>query len=359
MEYVQSPNMLMEAMVILGAEANGFDQARLEERLRSKGVDDLSVFRQHYAPFARLRGDILRQMKLDKRGALNALFVDLPGFQYNTTGAFSPAFLLLFAQAFTYNDDLDAFLNAAINRTPEQVARDILLTLDMWEGESCEDAEHTFTDVVLSMTVPAESRLALLDLHRNYREKIREAGKLLRPALAALEQEGTALMELAASFGRELNQTGIETYLREITSLSLRDGVIYRVYPLLLGPDTNLFLDCPQADGSIVIYCGVLRQLLLRLVSDTQGNVAQLCEAFHLLADRTRLEILLYLKDHPAYGQELADHFGLARNTIHHHMNKFYNAGLVTCTVEGSRVYYAPDREHLRALVEKQVSLFL
>ena len=40
MEYVQTPNVLLEAMVILGAEANGFGQARLEERLRSKGVDD-------------------------------------------------------------------------------------------------------------------------------------------------------------------------------------------------------------------------------------------------------------------------------------------------------------------------------
>ena len=87
--------------------------------------------------------------------------------------------------------------------------------------------------------------------------------------------------------------------------------------------------------------------------------MSQLCEAFHLLADRTRLEILLYLRDHPAYGQELADHFGLARNTIHHHMNKFYNAGLVTCTVEGARVYYALDKEHLRSLVEKQTMLFL
>ena len=151
----------------------------------------------------------------------------------------------------------------------------------------------------------------------------------------------------------------MENYLREITSLTQREGEHYRIYPMILGPDTKLFLDCPQADGSVVIYCGVLRQLLLRLVSETQGNVSQLCEAFHLLADRTRLEILLYLRDHPAYGHELADHFGLARNTIHHHMNKFYNAGLVTCTVEGARVYYALDKEHLRSLVEKQTMLFL
>ena len=182
---------------------------------------------------------------------------------------------------------------------------------------------------------------------------------MLRPVMAAIEGHRAEMDALAAAFGSELENTGMENYLREITSLTQREGEEYRIYPMILGPDTNLFLDCPQADGSVVIYCGVLRQLLLRLVSETQGNVSQLCEAFHLLADRTRLEILLYLRDHPAYGQELADHFGLARNTIHHHMNKFYNAGLVTCTVEGARVYYALDKEHLRSLVEKQTMLFL
>ena len=359
MEYVQTPNVLLEAMVILGAEANGFGQARLEERLRSKGVDDLTVFRQRYAPFAALREDILRQANIGSRERLEALFWDLPGFQYNTTGAFSPAFLLLFAPAFSYNGDLDAFLSAAMDRTPAQVARDILLALDMWEGEPDDDTESTFTGIVLSMTVPAESRLALLELHRSYREKIPEVGAMLRSVMAAIEGHRAEMDALAAAFGSDLERTGMENYLREITSLTQREGEDYRIYPMILGPDTNLFLDCPQADGSVVIYCGVLRQLLLRLVSETQGNVSQLCEAFHLLADRTRLEILLYLRDHPAYGQELADHFGLARNTIHHHMNKFYNAGLVTCTVEGARVYYALDKEHLRSLVEKQTMLFL
>ncbi|MCI5975765.1 MAG: hypothetical protein MRZ18_00180, partial [Clostridiales bacterium] len=72
MEYVQIPNVLLEAMVILGSEANGFGQARLEERLRSKGVDDLTVFRQRYAPFAALREDILRQANIGSRERLEA-----------------------------------------------------------------------------------------------------------------------------------------------------------------------------------------------------------------------------------------------------------------------------------------------
>ena len=55
MKYIASPNLVLEALVYLGARANSYDQAYLESRLTSKGYQDLSRFRQRYAPFAALR----------------------------------------------------------------------------------------------------------------------------------------------------------------------------------------------------------------------------------------------------------------------------------------------------------------
>lgn len=359
MDYRDTPNAFLEALCYLGARVNGFGETALEDRLRSKGMEDTSAFRERYAPFAA----VLKKMdaevpELEPEDA--ALFRDLPGFQYNTSGAFSSAFLLLFPVAPAYDGDLDRLLSLAAGRTPEDLARDLLLALDLWDNTAEASANTTefFLNTVLAMTVPAESRLALLDAQRNGPRLIARAGQLLRPVIHAIRRQSSRLQALSQTFGRELEATGCETYLREITSLNVRKGAAYHIYPLILSPSTNLFLDRPQKDGSVVIYCGVLRKFLLHAVSDTQDSVAQLSDAFHLLADRTRLEILLYLRDHPAYGQELADQFGLARNTIHHHMSKLYNAGLVTCTVDGPRVYYALDLEHLRRLVERQCSLF-
>ncbi len=359
MDYRDTPNELLEALCYLGARVNGFGESNLEERLRARGVEDTRAFQERYTPFAA----ILKQ--LDKSvpnlpPESSALFRDLPGFQYNSSGAFSPAFLLLFPLASSYEGDLDRLLAQAAARSPQELARDLLLALDLWDNtaEAAANSTEFFLNTILSMTVPAESRLALLDAQRNGARLVLEAGDLLRPVIQAIRKQRPKLAALSQAFCRELEATGYETYLREITSLNVRKGTAYHIYPLLLSPSTNLFLDCPQKDGSVAIYCGVLRQFLLRSVTNTQSSVAQLSDAFHLLADRTRLEILLYLRDHPAYGQELADHFGLARNTIHHHMSKLYNAGLVTCTVDGPRVYYALDLEHLRKLVDRQCSLF-
>ena len=62
MKYIASPNLVLEALVYLGARANSYDQAYLESRLTSKGYQDLSRFRQRYAPFAALRQQLDAQV---------------------------------------------------------------------------------------------------------------------------------------------------------------------------------------------------------------------------------------------------------------------------------------------------------
>ena len=56
MEYIASPNLVLEAQFIWVRRPSSYDQAYLESRLTSKGYQDLSVFSaQRYAPFAALR----------------------------------------------------------------------------------------------------------------------------------------------------------------------------------------------------------------------------------------------------------------------------------------------------------------
>lgn len=109
----------------------------------------------------------------------------------------------------------------------------------------------------------------------------------------------------------------------------------------------------------MVICCGVLRLSLRRTLAEN-SSASQVYDAIRIIGDKTRFDILCYLRDHPAvYGQQLCNHFGLARNTIHHHMSKLVNAGLVTCLVEGNRIYYTTDREHLSYLLNQQRQLLI
>ena len=108
-----------------------------------------------------------------------------------------------------------------------------------------------------------------------------------------------------------------------------------------------------------IIYCGVLQDFLRNLLQTDGTSKNHIFRCLHLLGDQTRFDIFCYLLEHPAYGQELSDHFGLARNTIHHHMNKLFDAGLVTYMVKGTRVYYSIDKDHFSNLLDQQRQLLL
>lgn len=115
--------------------------------------------------------------------------------------------------------------------------------------------------------------------------------------------------------------------------------------------DTNLSSDI--APGRVCIYCGILRKSLLEML-DGQSSVSNtVYEAFRVLGDKTRFDMLCYLKDHPTYSQDLAARFNLSRNTIHHHMSKLLATNLVKCTIDGNRIYYSLDTGNLGIAVKR------
>lgn len=291
---------------------------------------------------------------------LHRLFASLDGFPGSTLSSYSPVFLLLYPLLGTYQDDLPALLTQAQRLPPEHVARHLLISLDLADGpDGAEGAcVEQFTQAVLSLDVPAESRVALLELQRSAAGVLREASEFLLPVAEALQQNMALLDEMCAQFDEELRAMGREAFLRQASSLDPAAAARYRLRPLLLAPDTNLSLP-PSPEGDTQIYCGVLRPLLRSLLASAGEDVGRVYEMIRVLADPNRFDILCFLNGRSAYGQELSEQFSLARNTIHHHMSKLTGAGLVTCSVKGNRVYYTADRERLQSLLQLQSALLL
>lgn len=357
MEYLPSPNLLLEALTYLGAKANGHTPEDREARLRGRGLEDLTEFSRRTAPLTRLLRELDEAVSVPPE-LLDRLFRDVEGFPYSTTGAYSPAFLLFYPAIGEYDGDLDALVEGLCAMTPDQTARNLLLSLSMddliGDGEGCADR---FLDSVLNLNIPSDSRLALLGALRGYPELLREVARCLRPVLAALEARRDQLADMAGALGREMGETGPLEFFQATSGLVPQAGQAYVLRPYVIGSDTNLSLT--GEDGTETIYCGVHRKYLKELLSSVQDSEERVFAAIKLLGDRTRFDIMCCLREHPAYGQELSERLGLARNTIHHHMGKLLNAGLVTCTMEGNRVYYAIDKAHLSTLLQLQRSLLL
>ena len=355
MEFHSGLNLMLEALAYLGRRAGGYGSEWMLERLRSRGVEDLRPIETLLEPIIRVTKDLDRAVDADPE-RLQYLFGNLPGFPYNTIGTYSRGFLLLYPMVSQYRGSCDDILDRARNRTAAQLAGDLTMMLDL--GEEPELTGEELSARVLSLTVPAESKVAVLELYHQGVETLEEAMALVTRTAAMMETIRPRLELCCAPFLRQIREQGPEAVLAQTSSLNSDPHRSDVVRPFLFGLDTLLALT-PTGFGSVQVFCGILRRELQEALASAKGPEVEVFDAIRLLADQTRFDILCHLRDHDAYGQELAAKFGLSRNTIHHHMTKLLAAHLVKCTMDGNRVYYRVDKETISRLLDRQRELLL
>lgn len=360
MNYIAEPNLVLEALIYMGQRANNYNQRVLESRLTSMGCRDLTLFQKRCEPIAALRRKLDEQLDLPQE-LLESLFSDLGGFPRSSVGAYSPAMLLFAPAASQHEGDLESFLDKLARYTPDQVARDLLISFDFSRYLPPADGSYTalLRRLLPSLPLTKRSGQTFLRAQKKYAAILEDTARCLRPTYAAFWSLREELQQLTREYAGEISNPEVDHYLWTSGVFALKKDTVYHIRPLVIEPGSNLFFDMASPDSRNVIYCGVLQSFMQGLQRAPGSSKEHLFECMHLLGDQTRFEILCYLNDHPAYGQELSDRFGLARNTISHHMNKLFDAGLIRCNYKGARVYYSIDKNHFRHLLEQQKKLFI
>ena len=355
MEFHSGLNLMLEALAYLGRRAGGYGREWMLERLRSRGVEDLSQIEARIAPLAAITEDLDHAIHTDP-DRLQYLFGNLPGFPYNTIGTYSRGFLLLYPLISDYRGSCEAILEKARNRSTGRLAGDLVMMLDL--GEEIELTGEELSARVLTLNVPAESKVAVLELYHRGSDCLQEAMELVSRVVGWMVNALPRLEQCCIPFLRQVQEVGPEAMLAQTSALNSDPHRGDVVRPFLFGLDTLLAVHSSDS-GTVQVCCGILRRELQEALSSAKGPEVEVFEAIRLLADQTRFDILCYLRDHDAYGQELAARFSLSRNTIHHHMSKLLSAHLVKCTVDGNRVYYRADGNSIRRLIERQQELLL
>lgn len=79
----------------------------------------------------------------------------------------------------------------------------------------------------------------------------------------------------------------------------------------------------------------------------------QLCIGLKLLSDPSKFEILRFINEKQAYGQEIAAELNLTTATISHHMSALMVLGLINLEKVDNRVYYQMNKEAVGVLLEE------
>lgn len=346
---------LLEGLAYLGRRAAGRDWNAMAQRIAQQGSAPTPELLEALKVLQKLTRELDRRCPLEE-DELQELFGNLEGFQHNTVGSSSRAFFLLYMHLDRYQGDLAAFGRQVAELDEEQAAWGIAGIFEEGLPASRRLTVQQYQDLVLGLSVPAGTKIALLELLRDRVQLIGRAVKCLAPVLECLAGSRADLEKVTRPFLRDCERMEPEALFSQLSRMTPEPGVDYLMSPFVFGADSNLALDL--GDGRVRFYCGVLRRELQNLISGRNSAQDQVCEIYRLLGDPTRFDILCYLRGHDAYVQELSHQFGLSRNTIHHHMNKLMDCGLVNCMTNGNRMYYSLDRERMQLFLQRQKILF-
>ena len=355
LKFDKQPNLPLEALAYLGRRAAGNTWEQMEQRLRERRAEIPAAFREMLRTLKALTA------RLDALPGIGeevlALFRNLEGFPHNTVGTGSAAFILLYGALEQWDGDISAFIRAVQGRSPGLTAWHMALAMDL--GEECSGRELSageFMDLVLSAPLPDGTKITILDTCRRSEELTARITGALAAVLEVLRQEQPTLDRLAGMLDSKIREAGCESYLTQTSRLHPAPDTAYQLRPFIFGMDTSLTSD--ESRGVVQVYCGIGRDSLQEMLAVQTPVQDEVFNAFKLLGDRTRFDILCWLHSRSAYGQELSNHFGLSRNTIHHHMNKLVDYGLIRCATDGNRIYYSADRKAIARLLDRQRQLF-
>ena len=252
-------------------------------------------------------------------------------------------------------------LNEYISHTEGRVA-----------GEPITDVERTCTIIsyIQNMELKQESKLRVQDIYLKRDLYFEQATKLLEEMVQILKDYKEDMEKLARVWGDYWGKAVEEGSFLEKTkgALNIDDSMMEHglcVMPcfielasLWLHTGDHLLL---EKENPLAVYrVGIVLtdKLTWNCTMKEEFRVDEIVPVCKLLGDKSKMDILLFIKDKPAYGSEIAKHFSLTTATVSHHMNKLLQLRLVQADLRDGKVYYQASKEMLQEFFEHAKQMF-
>lgn len=95
------------------------------------------------------------------------------------------------------------------------------------------------------------------------------------------------------------------------------------------------------------------------ILSKKENNLLQHISFFKVLADDTRLKVLLEINQGPKYLAQLAEIMDSSNPAISYHINKLIDAGLIEVGSSDNRIYYQVKKEKIAEVIDVLNKVFL
>lgn len=355
-----SLNYLVEALTYFSRRVNG-QNARvildsLSGKLENYGEELESLIR----PVIELEAFLDSQIQIpDER--LNFFFKKFTRLSDDMVSeSANPAGLIFCMPEYNGFEELAAFRDSLKSMTPGQIRYQICGALHV-SGLNSEANEMTieeFSKHIDALAIPLESKWDIIDTYKHFSAYTDELYEIVLPAMQLIAEREDLYTKLLDDFTELYGSIpNLEEFLREKFGMDVTENLPLEFHPSVLGFNSLYIIRAASADVS-KLFIGVLVKRFVEITSHDE-TITTLSNITKALCDPGRLEILCYLREHTAYGQELSDRFKLSTTTIWHHMNKLQVSGFVSSIFGGNRTYYAMDKDKVRNYISRLKWLLL
>ncbi len=218
---------------------------------------------------------------------------------------------------------------------------------------------------LMNMELSQEEKWKIQTVFLNRKEHLAKVMNLIRQMIDFLKNYDDELNAMTQEFYdywcQELKERSLTEYVQERIEFNVPVNPYgYRLRPSLMIPNVMGIHISTEDDGTykkqdegwIGVIFGTECDILVGKKED-ELEAAQVLRALKLLSDKSKFDILCRISREPAYGNQLAKEMKLTAATISHHVNALMAEGLVTIHLEDKKVYYEPDKENLKKVIER------
>lgn len=218
---------------------------------------------------------------------------------------------------------------------------------------------------LMKMDLKDEEKWKLQKIFFGREEHSKKVLMLLKKAAAFLKDFEEEFLELLHAFfdywEKALNGRSFAAYAKEMMDIDIGENPLgFYLYPSIMMPNVVVFQSDMEKEGvyrtpdhfRIGILFDYDFDIQTSCKNKENGSVDYVTQVLKLISDKSKFEILTYIRDREAYGSELAKHLNLTTATVSHHMNALLSAGLVEIKRMDTRIYYLANKKALREVLD-------
>jgi DNA-binding transcriptional ArsR family regulator len=348
-------NRLEHAYLLLYFIADGTDLNSLKEKQLSQSMDESFDMEKKFDALIHIYTYVSQALESEK-SEIQRLFKGLAQ-NYSTYAGLS---MLWNSRSFI--EDINAYHDKLQETNFEGRIKEFIRILDDQEAAALKDNEPKDIEEFMKFLELSECNkedcfeiLKILFHPEDYFEPTR---RLLTRTMELLEDCSAELNFLERSFyeywteyekTQSIIQT-IKTYIN-VEYPDSKKGTIVRA-KLFHPHSISLSLDDGKHDEEDVVDLGILvnRYFTFNFSRLLQSDVIKIGKVF---SDKSKLDILDFVKKTPAFGREIASKMNLTTATISYHVNSLVELGFLKTSVDSGRVYYQTNVERIKEVLKE------